>query len=232
MPSVLGPIYRDKPATGKLLRGRVRGVLAAAQAPGHVDVNAPGEVIDAALPKAPKTRAHRRALPYADVPAALVAVEASGADPASQGGDSLHGAGGGTVRRGSRRELGRGRPRGAGVARAGIPDEGRGGTSVPLSDAAVAVLEGIGAHSDGAADSLIFPGVGGRRRNGDTLIKALRRAAGTDADVHGFRSSFQTWAAERSGATRDVAERPLPTWWAELSSGVTRAAICSTSVAG
>ena len=38
-------------ATGKLLRGWVRGVLAAAQALGHVDVNAAGEVIDAALPR-------------------------------------------------------------------------------------------------------------------------------------------------------------------------------------
>ena len=80
---------------------------------------------------------------------------------------------------------------------------------VPLSDAAVGVLEGMKAHSDGAADSLVFPGVGGRPLNGDTLIKALRRATGTDADVHGFRSSFRTWAAERSGATRDVAEMAL-----------------------
>lgn len=80
---------------------------------------------------------------------------------------------------------------------------------MPLSDAAVSVLEGMRAHSDGAADSLIFPCVGGRRLNGDTLIKALRRATGTDADVHGFRSSFRTWAAERSRATRDVAELAL-----------------------
>ena len=80
--SVLGPVYRDKPATGKLLRGWVRGVLAAAQALGHVDVNAAGEVNDPALPKTPKTREHRRALPYADVPAALEAVEASGSGPA------------------------------------------------------------------------------------------------------------------------------------------------------
>ena len=65
------------------------------------------------------------------------------------------------------------------------------------------------AHSDGAVDSLIFPGVGGRRLNGDTLIKALRRATGTDVEVHGFRSSFRTWSAERSGATRDVAEMAL-----------------------
>ena len=80
---------------------------------------------------------------------------------------------------------------------------------VPLSDAAVAVLEGMRAHSDGAADSQVFPGVGGRPLNGDTLIMALRRATGTDADVHGFRSNFRTWAAERSGATRDVAEMAL-----------------------
>ena len=103
---------------------------------------------------------------------------------------------------------------------------------VPLSDAAVGVLEGMKAHSDGAADSLVFPGVGGRPLHGDTLIKALRRATGTDADVHGFRSSFRTWAAERSGATRDVAELALRTWSAGRSSGVTREAICSTSGAG
>ena len=88
--SVLGPVYRDKQATGKLLCGWVRGVLATAQALGHVNVNAAGEVIDAALPKTPKTLEHRRALPYADVPAALPAVEASGARPGRQGGDSLH----------------------------------------------------------------------------------------------------------------------------------------------
>ena len=95
---------------------------------------------------------------------------------------------------------------------------------VPLSAAAVAVLQGMWAHSGGAADALIFPGVGGRPLNGHTLINALRKATGTDADVHGFRSSFRTWAAQRSG--------PLPTWSAELWSGVTRAAICSTSGAG
>ena len=29
------------------------------------------------------------------------------------------------------------------------------------------------------------------------VVKGLRRATGMDADVHGFRSSFRTWAAER-----------------------------------
>ena len=68
-------------------------MLAAAQALGHVDVNAAGEVIDAALPKTPKPREHRRALPYADVPAAPEAVEASGAGPVVKdvGGRPLNG---------------------------------------------------------------------------------------------------------------------------------------------
>jgi len=59
--SVPGPVYRDKPATGKLLRGWVRGVLAAAQALEHVDVNAAGERSDrrgiAEDPEAPRTSA-------------------------------------------------------------------------------------------------------------------------------------------------------------------------------
>ena len=206
---VLGPVYRDKPATGKLLRGWVRGVLAAAQALGHVNVNAAGEVSDAVMPKTPKPRGHRRALLYVDVPAALEAIEASGAGPVVKAAISLTAPT--AVRSGEARRATWGEfdldarewrvP--ASRMKAG------GNIGCRLSDAAVAVLEGMRARSDGAADSLIFPGVGGRRLKGDTLIKALRRATGTDADVHGFRSSFRTWPPERSGATRDVAEMAL-----------------------
>ena len=164
----------------------------------------------AALPKTPKTREHRRALPYADVPAALEAVEASGAGPVVKAAISFTALT--AVRSGEARgatwgevdlEVREWRVPASRMMKAGAEHR------VPLSDAAVAVLEGMRAHSDGAADSLIFPGVGGRPLNGDTLIKALRRATGTDADVHGFRLSFRTWAAERSGATRDVAETAL-----------------------
>ena len=65
------------------------------------------------------------------------------------------------------------------MARTGIADEGRGGTSRAVVGCGCAVPEGMRAHSDGAADSLIFPGVGGRL-NGGSLILALRRATGTD----------------------------------------------------
>ena len=95
------------------------------------------------------------------------------------------------------------------MARAGIADEGGVGSRAPFSPAAVAVLERMRGLLTGGADSLIFPGVGGRRLNGYPLTKPLRPATGTDADVHGFRSSFRTWATERSAATRDVAELAL-----------------------
>ena len=207
--SVLGPVYLDKPATGKLLRGWLRGVLAAAQALGHVDVNPAGEVIDAALPKTPKTREHRKAIPYADVPAALEAVDASGAGPAVKA----------AIRFVALTAVRSGEARGATWGEVDLEagewrvpaSRMKGGAEhrVPLSDAAVAILDSMRAHSDGAPDSLVFPGVGGRPINPSTLVVALRRATGATVDIHGFRSSFRTWAAERSGATRDVAEMAL-----------------------
>ena len=148
-------------------------------------------------------------MPYADVPAALAAVEASGAGPAVKA----------AIRFTALTAVRSGEARGATWGEVDLEarewrvpaSRMKAGAEhrVPLSDAAVGVLEGMKAHSGGAADSLIFPGVGGRRLNGTTLIYALRKATGTDADVHGFRSSFRTWAAERSGATRDVAEMAL-----------------------
>ena len=49
-----------------------------------IKLDEPVDVLLFARPKTPKAREHRRALPYADVPAALVAVAASGAGPAAK----------------------------------------------------------------------------------------------------------------------------------------------------
>ena len=43
---IVSPVYAEKPATGRRLRGWIRGVLAWAQAHGHVEVNVAGECID------------------------------------------------------------------------------------------------------------------------------------------------------------------------------------------
>ena len=71
---VLVPVWTAKPETARLLRARVRAVLGWAEAHGHVDRNVAGEAIDGALPARSAVRAHLRALPYAEVGAAVDAI--------------------------------------------------------------------------------------------------------------------------------------------------------------
>ena len=61
---VLTPIWTAHPDIARKLRGRIRAVLAWAQAHGHIEHNVAGEAIDAALPVMPTVTAHYRALPY------------------------------------------------------------------------------------------------------------------------------------------------------------------------
>jgi integrase len=78
---------------------------------------------------------------------------------------------------------------------------------VPLSDAAIAVLKAMHAirHSD-----YVFPGYKRGRPLGNTCLWALaKRAAGADITVHGLRSTFRDWAAERTNFPREVAEMAL-----------------------
>jgi len=67
---------------------------------------------------------------------------------------------------------------------------------VPLSEAALAVLRKAAALKL-AGSNLIFPGVSGGSMSDMTLLKVLR-----DADepfhVHGFRSTFTDWAADKT----------------------------------
>ena len=77
---------------------------------------------------------------------------------------------------------------------------------VPLSGPAVAILEALGPKEDG----YVFPGSRpGKPIVSATLPGALTRLYGKRATVHGFRSSFRTWAAERTSYTRDVCEMAL-----------------------
>jgi integrase len=78
---------------------------------------------------------------------------------------------------------------------------------VPLSDAAMSILEGMQAIRSG---DYVFPGA---RRKGPLIEKAmllvLRRMGHADLTVHGFRSSFRDWAAERTAFPAEVAEMAL-----------------------
>jgi integrase len=78
---------------------------------------------------------------------------------------------------------------------------------VPLSDAAIAVLKRMHnvRHSD-----LVFPGTrAGKQIAPMTALLLVKRLADADVNVHGFRSTFRDWVAERSTFPSEVAELAL-----------------------
>ena len=86
---------------------------------------------------------------------------------------------------------------------------------VPLSDAALAVLESMPKDSD-----VVFAGTKGQPLSDMSLTAVIRRmngddkpvwadASGDGVTVHGFRSSFRMWAAETTHYPREVAEHAL-----------------------
>lgn len=78
---------------------------------------------------------------------------------------------------------------------------------VPLSDAAVAVLERVARVQD---NPFVFPGMKeGRPLSNLAMLMLLRRMDLGHLTVHGFRSSFRDWAAEETAFPNMVAEMAL-----------------------
>jgi integrase len=77
---------------------------------------------------------------------------------------------------------------------------------VPLSDAAMAVLEAMRAVR---MSDFVFPGMREGQSVGSRTIQDLVKQIGGEITVHGFRSSFRDWAAERTNFPREVAEMAL-----------------------
>ena len=206
----LKPIWSKKPETARKVRMRVRKVLQWAEAHGHITRNVAGDAIGAALPSMSIKASHRRSLPYAETGAALAIVEASTASKAVKLCFQF------TVLTACRS----GEARGATWAEIDmdaalwtIPAE-RTKTDaehrVPLSDAALAVLEAAREIADGSA--LVFPSPykPGCILSDMTLTKVLRVTGLADrATVHGFRTSFRTWASEQTSAPHAVMELAL-----------------------
>jgi integrase len=79
---------------------------------------------------------------------------------------------------------------------------------VPLSDAALAVLDAVAPLWD--ADGWLFPGTShGKPLSNMAMIMLLRRMGHGDLTVHGFRSTFRDWAAEATNHPREIAEKAL-----------------------
>ncbi len=78
---------------------------------------------------------------------------------------------------------------------------------IPLSDAALTIVDQMAEAPQG---EFVFPGQKATRPlNEVALLRALRRIGHDDLTVHGFRSSFRDWAAERTNFPAEVAEMAL-----------------------
>ena len=207
--TVLTPIWTAKPETARRVRRAIRATLKWCQAHGFVEFNAAGEGVDGALPKMPAVKSHFRALPYREVASALETIQASRASLTAKLAfrflvftaartSEIRGARWDEIDVDSR--LWR------------IPGERmKNGTEhrVPLSAAALDVLDQARALHDGSG--LVFPSPvrRGCQISNMTLTKVLRDSGLAErATVHGFRSSFRDWCAE-TGKPREIAEAAL-----------------------
>ena len=75
--SVLEPIWGIRQETARRVRQRIRTVLSWGLSYGFVERNVADDIIDDALPRMPKQKAHLRALPYEEVRSALATIEAT-----------------------------------------------------------------------------------------------------------------------------------------------------------
>ena len=207
---VLVPIWTTKQETARRVRQRLKAIFRWAMAHSYIDRNPAGEAIDGALPAMPLVREHFRALPYEEVGKALATVEASTASLSSRL----------CLRYLVLTAARSGEARGATWDE--IDMEGRewripgsrmkGGREhrIPLSDTALNVLRLARAVHDDS--DLVFPSAlkPGKPLSDMTLTKILRSVGLADrATVHGFRTSFKTWAMEQADTPWAVGEAAL-----------------------
>ena len=207
---VLTPIWTVKPETARRVRRTIKATLRWCQAHGFVEHNMAGEAIDGGLPSMRSVKKHFRALPYQEIPKALEAIQVSKASlsvrlcfkllvlTAARSGE-VRGAKWDEVNPENREWR--------------IPPDrmkGRVEHRQPLSDGAMAVLEQARALDDGSGLTFPSPTRRGKPLSDMALTKLLRdNGLAERTTVHGLRSSFRTWASERTNAEHATMELSL-----------------------
>ena len=204
---VLSPIWHTKAETARRVRQRIRAVMDRAVALEYVDYNPAGDAINGALTKMPRVRAHHRALPYRELPAALGAVRGSTASPSVKLAFeilALTACRSGEVRGMTWDEVDLEKVTWTVPAtrmKAGKLHR------VPLSLRALAILRE--AHSLNQGDGVVFPAPRSGGILSDMAFTQMLRRLGLDFVPHGLRSSFRDWAAEQTDAPHAVMETAL-----------------------
>jgi integrase len=214
-------LWTAKPETASRLRGRIERILDWAKVRGYREGENPARWrghLDKLLPAWQKIRKveHHAALPYTELPAFLIALRAQeGVSARALEFAILTAARTGEV---------------IGARLAEISERDKVWTvpgermkagkehRVPLSARALAIVNGIdrfgdseqGNDAQSEAGAFVFPGgKPGKALSNMAFLMLLRRMKREDLTAHGFRSTFRTWAAERSNFPREVIEAAL-----------------------
>ncbi|ACA17340.1 integrase family protein [Methylobacterium sp. 4-46] len=206
----IGPIWARKPETASRVRGRIESILDWGTTRGFRRSENPARWrghLENLLPKRSRVQKvkHHAALPFAEVPSFLKALEfqpgvASHALAftiltAARTGETL----GATWSEFDLDARIWNVP--ASRMKAGVEHR------IPLTESALMVLRRMAEIREG---DFVFPG--GRRErplSNMSMLVLLRRMQRGDLTVHGFRSSFRDWAAEHTDFPREVVEAAL-----------------------
>lgn len=203
---LLARIWLTKPETARRVRQRVNMVMEYAQGKGWRSLAFPMQVVNRALPKQPKRGIGFKALPYSGVPAFLLALRVR----TSVGRLALEALILTACRSGEIR----------GARWDEVDFEAKKWTipakrmktnvnhTIPLSSAALDVFRRAKLLLTLESD-LVFPGLKPKKPLSDMALLKVVRDAGVDGTVHGFRSSFRDWGAEKSGVPGEVIEAAL-----------------------
>jgi len=206
---VLEPIWSTKPETASRLRGRIERVLDWAKARGFRAGENPARWrghLDQLLPARSKVHnvQHHAALPFSELPPFIAALrERAGVAARALEFAILTAARTGEVIGATWDEIDIGRRLWT------VPAnrmKGHREHRVPLSDHAVALLKEM---QGTLLNEFVFSRHGRKPLSNMALLMMLRRMGRSDVTAHGFRSSFRTWAAERTSFPREVVEAAL-----------------------
>jgi len=205
---VIEPIWATKPETASRVRGRIESILNWATTRNYRSGENPARWrghLDNVLPHRAKIRKvkHHDALPYAEMPAFMAdlrrkeGVSARALEftvlTAARTGEAIHATWPEFDLKAKLWTIPAARMKGAKEHR------------VPLSDRVIAALEAL--PRDG---KFVFPGSkAGKPLSNMSMLELLRGMRGRGATVHGFRSTFRDWAAERTAHPDHVIEMSL-----------------------
>ncbi len=207
----LTPIWEGKPETASRVRGRIENVLDYAKTRGWRKGENPARWkghLDHLLPsRASIARVvHHAALPWADLPEAIGKLaQAGGTSALCLRFTVLTAARSGEARAVRWNEIDmKAKVWTVPAEKMKAKVEHR----VPLSDAALDVLK-IVLPLKSADDGLVFQGGRKGQPLSDVAVSKALAAVAAGVTVHGMRSAFRDWAAERTAYAREVAEAAL-----------------------